>query len=65
MNDDSRKLDNERLSKLLEEMNQADREGLEARAKAGSKDLTLDEVGVLFLINREKIRAIERKARGE
>ena len=65
MNDDSRKLDKERLSKLLEEMSPADRERLEARAKAGSKGLTLDEVGILFLITRERIRAIEKKARGK
>ena len=64
MNGDGRKLDKERLSRLLEEMSPADRERLEARAKAGSKDLTLDEVGILFLITREKIRAIEKKARG-
>jgi DNA-directed RNA polymerase sigma subunit (sigma70/sigma32) len=46
-------------------MSPADRESLEARTKAGSRDLTLDEVSILFLITREKIRAVEKTARGK
>ena len=65
MNDDGFKLDKERLAKLLEGMSQADRERLEAQAKAGAKALTMDEVGILFLMTREKIRAIEKKSRDE
>ena len=65
MTHDGRKFDEERLSKLLEGMSQVERERLEARSKADSKYLTLDEVGILFLMTREKIRAFEKKARGE
>ena len=65
MNDDGFNLDKERLAKLLEGMSQADRERLEAQAKAGAKALTMDEVGILFLMTREKIRAIEKKAGDE
>jgi DNA-directed RNA polymerase sigma subunit (sigma70/sigma32) len=63
MTHDGRKFDEERLSKLLEGMSQADRERLEARSMADSKSITLDEVGILFLITREKIRAFEKRAR--
>ena len=65
MNDDGFRLDKKRLAELLEAMSQADRERLEARAKAGPKTLTMDEVGILFLMTREKIRAIEKKSRDE
>jgi DNA-directed RNA polymerase sigma subunit (sigma70/sigma32) len=65
MNEGGRKLDEERLSKLRAEMSDADLQRLEARSKADSKSLTLDEVGVLFIWPRERIRAIEKKARGE
>jgi DNA-directed RNA polymerase sigma subunit (sigma70/sigma32) len=65
MNEGGRKLDEERLSKLRNEMSDVDLKRLEARSKADSKSLTLDEVGILFIWTRERIRAFEKKARGE
>ena len=40
-------------------------EDLLARAKKVTKSLSLDEVGILFLLTRERIRDIEEKARRE
>ena len=65
MNEGGRKLDEERLSRLRAAMSDADLQRLEARSKVDSKSLTLDEVGVLFIWTRERIRAFEKKARGE
>ena len=59
---DGWKLDRQRLEKVLEVMSKAEREKLQARSKSGLKSLTLDEIGLLFLMTREKIRAIERQA---
>ena len=38
---------------------------LKSRGQLDPASLTLDEVGVLFLITRERIREIERAARNE
>jgi DNA-directed RNA polymerase sigma subunit (sigma70/sigma32) len=46
-------------------MTDAEIEALRARALIDPQSLTLDESGVLFLVTREQIRAIEAKARGE
>jgi DNA-directed RNA polymerase sigma subunit (sigma70/sigma32) len=64
MNEGGRKLDEERLALLLRGMSHSDLQQLEARSKSGPKSLTLDEVGILFLWTREKIRALEKKAGG-
>jgi DNA-directed RNA polymerase sigma subunit (sigma70/sigma32) len=56
VNDESYRLDKERLTKILDGMSREEREHLEARSKSGSRSLTLDEVGILFLMAREKIR---------
>lgn len=64
MTEGGRKLDWERLSLLRNAMSESDLRQLEARSKADLKSLTLDEVGILFLGTREKIRAFEKKARG-
>jgi len=44
-------------------MSDADIAALSARSETSLNSLTLDEVGVLFLVTRERIRAIEAKAR--
>jgi DNA-directed RNA polymerase sigma subunit (sigma70/sigma32) len=62
MNGGNRKLDEERLSLLRNEMSDTELQQLEARSKADPKSLTLDEVGILFLWTRERIRAFEMKA---
>ena len=59
---DGWRLDRQRLEKVLEGMSDPEREKLQARSKSGLKSLTLDEIGLLFLMTREKIRAIERQA---
>jgi DNA-directed RNA polymerase sigma subunit (sigma70/sigma32) len=64
MNEGGRKLDEERLFALRNEMSESDLQKLETRSKADPKSLTLDEVGILFLWTRERIRAFEKKARG-
>ena len=46
-------------------MSVAEIEDLQTRAMKGTKSLTLDEVGILFLLTRERIREIEEKARRE
>jgi hypothetical protein len=54
MKEDSRKKEQERLAKLRAAMTDTDIKGLRARAKARTKSLSLDEVGILFLLAREK-----------
>jgi hypothetical protein len=39
-------------------------EDVNKRAESDPRSLTLDEVGVLFLVTRDRIRAIEGNARG-
>ena len=52
-----------RVEKLRATMTDADVETLRAREKTDPRSLTIDEVGVLFLITRERIRKLEAKAR--
>jgi len=44
-------------------MTDVDIAGLFARSESDPASLTLDEVGVLFFVTRDRIRAIEAKAR--
>jgi DNA-directed RNA polymerase sigma subunit (sigma70/sigma32) len=57
------KWDRARLEKLRAAMSDAEIDSLQARSETALKSLTLDELGVLFLVTRERIRAIEAKAR--
>jgi hypothetical protein len=54
--EDSRKKEQERLAKLRAAMSNADIDRLRARAKARTKSLSLEEVGILFLLAGEKVR---------
>jgi DNA-directed RNA polymerase sigma subunit (sigma70/sigma32) len=53
-----------RSERLRATLSASDIEALLVRSEKDPKALTLDEVGVLFLVTRDKIRAIEAKARG-
>jgi len=46
-------------------MSDADVEALKARSEADPDSLSMDELGVLFLVTRERIRAIEARATGD
>jgi hypothetical protein len=59
MNDDSRKVEKARVAKLREAMTDADIEQLKARSKASPRSLTLDEVDILFILAKERVRAGE------
>jgi DNA-directed RNA polymerase sigma subunit (sigma70/sigma32) len=65
VNDSHEKFDRQRLEKLRASMSVAEIEDLQTRARKGTKSLTLDEVGILFLLTRARIREIEEKARRE
>jgi len=56
--------DRERSERLRLSLTDADIDALKRRADSDPGSLTLDEVGVLFLVTRDRIREIERKARG-
>ena len=56
--------DRERSEQLRSTLTDADLDDLKRRAEADPASLNLDEVGVLFLVTRDRIREIERKARG-
>jgi DNA-directed RNA polymerase sigma subunit (sigma70/sigma32) len=60
----SLKWDRARLEKLRATMTRAEIDALRARSNADLNSLSLDEVGILFLDTRDRIRAIEAKARG-
>ena len=55
--------DQQRSERLRSTLSDADIEALKARAEAAPGSLTLDEVGVLFLVTRDRIRVIEAKAK--
>jgi hypothetical protein len=65
VNDSDEEFDRPRLEKLRASMSVGEIEDLLARAKKVPKSLSLDEVGILFLLTRERIRDIEEKARRE
>jgi DNA-directed RNA polymerase sigma subunit (sigma70/sigma32) len=57
------KWDRARLEALRATMTAAEIDALQARSKTDLDSLSLDEVGVLFLDTRDRIRTIEAKAR--
>jgi hypothetical protein len=63
MNDDGRKWDVARAEHLRSAMTRAEIEALRARSELDLNSLSLDEVGVLFLEGRDRIREIEARAR--
>ena len=58
----SRKWDRVRLEQLRAKMSRAEIDELRARSEADLNSLSLDEVGILFLETRDRIRTIEAKA---
>ena len=56
--------DRHRSEQLRATLSEAQIDALAKRAESKPESLTLDEVGVLFLVTRDRIRAIEEKARG-
>jgi hypothetical protein len=62
MTDAGRKFDEARLSKLREAMSDAELKSLDARYKADRNSLREDEVGVLYVWTREKMREFEKWA---
>ena len=56
--------DRQRSEQLRATLSDAEIEALAKRAKSDPKSISLDELGVLFLVSRDRIRAIETKARG-
>jgi DNA-directed RNA polymerase sigma subunit (sigma70/sigma32) len=57
------KWDRARLEKLRAAMSDPEIDALRARSETALNSLTLGEVGVLFIVTRERIRTIEAKAR--
>jgi len=55
--------DIERVTALRARMSDADIEALHAREKSNPNSLTADEMGVLFIVTRERIRELEAMAR--
>jgi DNA-directed RNA polymerase sigma subunit (sigma70/sigma32) len=55
--------DRQRSEQLRATLSEAEIDALTKRAESNPESLTLDEVGVLFLVTRDRIRAIEEKAR--
>jgi DNA-directed RNA polymerase sigma subunit (sigma70/sigma32) len=56
--------DKRRCEELVARMSPAEIDALLERSRADSSRLTLDEVGVLFIVTRDRIREIEAQARG-
>jgi DNA-directed RNA polymerase sigma subunit (sigma70/sigma32) len=57
--------DKKRCEALREQMSAAQIAALLERSRADSAQLTLDEVGVLFIVTRDRIRELEAQARGK
>jgi DNA-directed RNA polymerase sigma subunit (sigma70/sigma32) len=64
MTDQGHSWDQQRSEKLRARLSEAEIDALAKRAESNPDSLTLDETGVLFLVTRDRIRAIEKKARG-
>jgi len=63
MSEDQKSWDMQRAEQLRSRMSEDEIAALKSRGQADLASLTLDEVGVLFLITRERIREFERLAR--
>ena len=63
MNDKGPGWDRQRSEQLRATLSEPEIEALAKRAESDPSSLTLDEVGVLFLVTRDRIREIERRAR--
>ena len=57
--------DLKRSEQLRAKLSEAELLALLARSDVDPRSLSLDEVGVLFLVTRDRIRAIEAKALGK
>lgn len=57
MNDNRSAWDRQRSEQLRATLSDAEIEVLTKRAKSDPKSISLDELGVLFLVARERIRA--------
>ena len=63
MSDGESRWDRRRSEDLRSTLSEAEIEALAKRAESDPRALTLDELGVLFLVTRDRIRAIEAKVR--
>jgi hypothetical protein len=63
MTGDKHKWDLRRVEQLRSTMTRAEVDALRARSEVDLSSLSIDEVGVLFLEGRDRIRAIEASAR--
>ena len=57
--------DKKRCEALREQMSAEQIAALLERSRADSSQLTFDEVGVLFIVTRDRIRELEVQARGK
>jgi DNA-directed RNA polymerase sigma subunit (sigma70/sigma32) len=65
MSDNERGWDRQRSEQLRATLSEAEIEALAKRGESDPRTLTLDELGVLFLVTRDRIRAIEKAGRDE
>ena len=65
MRKDQPRWDKERSEKLRATMSAAEIDALLQRSQSDPKSLSIDEVGVLFLVTRERIRAIEARLKND
>ena len=65
MNDSRLGWDRQRSEQLRATLSDVEIQALAKRAESDPGSLSLDEVGVLFLVTRDRIRAIEGRARGK
>jgi DNA-directed RNA polymerase sigma subunit (sigma70/sigma32) len=63
MSDRGPEWDRRRSEQLRARLSDTDIEAIAKRAKSDPKSISLDELGVLFLVSRDRIRAIEARAR--
>jgi DNA-directed RNA polymerase sigma subunit (sigma70/sigma32) len=63
MDDNRPGWDRQRSEQLRATLSDTEIQALAKRAESDPTSLTLDEVGVLFLVTRDRIRAIEGRAR--
>jgi DNA-directed RNA polymerase sigma subunit (sigma70/sigma32) len=63
MSDNGRGWDRRHSEQLRASMSDADIDTLKRRAESDPQSLTIDEVGVLFLVTRDRIRAFEQRGK--